>query len=215
MSKGIIYCAHCLVTGKKYIGQTIRTIEDRLYQHKAYSSKLDYKFYFAIRKYSFDNFIWGIVEECDISDLENKEKYWIQYFDTYMNGYNSTLGGEGGLNPKLCKSFCIEDPNGNIIEGNNIRDFCRTYNLDRSTFVKVLKGKHLCHKGYKLPSTKKVGLESMVDKKSSHYSFISPDGKVYTGKNITKFCEQMNLSRSPMFRLHKGLVKSHKGWRVA
>ena len=26
-------------------------------------------------------------------ELDDREKYWIQYFDSYQNGYNSTLGG--------------------------------------------------------------------------------------------------------------------------
>lgn len=33
------------------------------------------------------------VELCD--DLEEREKYWIKEFDTYKNGYNATLGGDG------------------------------------------------------------------------------------------------------------------------
>ena len=29
-------------------------------------------------------------------ELNTKEKYYIALFDTYSNGYNCTLGGDGG-----------------------------------------------------------------------------------------------------------------------
>ena len=32
---------------------------------------------------------------CPIEQLAEREKYWIDYYDTYNNGYNATRGGEG------------------------------------------------------------------------------------------------------------------------
>ena len=34
------------------------------------------------------------IEEVENSELDVKEKYWINYYDSYNNGYNSTLGGK-------------------------------------------------------------------------------------------------------------------------
>jgi hypothetical protein len=31
---------------------------------------------------------------------DNREEYWIIFYDALNNGYNETFGGEGGLNPK-------------------------------------------------------------------------------------------------------------------
>ena len=51
-------------------------------------------FYSALRKYGKENFYFEILEECQIKDLNEKEKYWIQYYDTFHNGYNATEGGD-------------------------------------------------------------------------------------------------------------------------
>lgn len=55
--------------------------------------------YSAIQKYGWDNIKHEIIES-DINYLEeanNREQYWIQYYNSFYNGYNSTLGGDGTL----------------------------------------------------------------------------------------------------------------------
>ena len=88
---GVIYKATCMISGKSYIGQT-NNFEKRKAQHLR--SKDNYPFHCAIRKYGEDNFIWEILEECEISNLNEREIYWIDQYDTYNNGYNCTLGGD-------------------------------------------------------------------------------------------------------------------------
>lgn len=51
-------------------------------------------FHRAIRKYGIDNWTTEILETIDNDLLNEKEKYWIEYFDSFKNGYNSTTGGE-------------------------------------------------------------------------------------------------------------------------
>lgn len=96
--KGVIYCFHCIPTGKKYIGLTEKTLEYRVKQH-LHNVKQNYKtsrkFYNSIKKYGIDNFIIGIIEECDVFLLYEREKFYIKKYNTYKNGLNSTLGGEG------------------------------------------------------------------------------------------------------------------------
>lgn len=53
------------------------------------------KFYNALRKYGYKNFTFEVIEECsnDPAILDERERYWIEFYDSYKNGYNSTLGG--------------------------------------------------------------------------------------------------------------------------
>ena len=44
-------------------------------------------------KYGIENFSVQQIEECDVSQLDEREIYWIRYYDTYRQGYNATLGG--------------------------------------------------------------------------------------------------------------------------
>ena len=49
--------------------------------------------YRAMRKYGAGIFHIEQIEECENSKLDEREKYWIEYYDSYKNGYNSTPGG--------------------------------------------------------------------------------------------------------------------------
>lgn len=50
-----------------------------------------------MKKYGIEHFSISLIEECDLSILDQREEYWIKYYDTYNNGYNATLGGDGKL----------------------------------------------------------------------------------------------------------------------
>ena len=94
---GYIYKVTNNINGKMYIGQTRRTIEQRWKQHiyDSFNNSLDTSaFHCAIRKYGIEAFKIEQVEECDNEQLNNRETYWINYFDTFHNGYNLTTGGE-------------------------------------------------------------------------------------------------------------------------
>ena len=46
-----------------------------------------------MRKYGAGIFHIEQIEECENSKLDEREQYWIEYYDSYKNGYNSTPGG--------------------------------------------------------------------------------------------------------------------------
>jgi group I intron endonuclease len=100
--KGIIYFIENKKTRQLYIGRTKQDFYKRMRQHiyNAYNpNRNDYnkKLYQALREYGDDgnNFQYGILEECDLSEIGHKEIYWIDYFRTYEDAYhyNNTPGG--------------------------------------------------------------------------------------------------------------------------
>jgi group I intron endonuclease len=96
-----IYKALNTITGKVYIGFDSKW-PNRQIVHKSASKKQDYKFYRAIRKYEWDNFQWSILYQSQDKDhtLKVMENYFINEYDSFHNGYNSTLGGDGTLGRK-------------------------------------------------------------------------------------------------------------------
>lgn len=85
------------INGKSYIGQSNNIIR-RISEHKSESYRqheINKVLYKAIKKYGIQNFDFDIIEECYVDELDDRERYWIDYFDCYKNGYNCTLGGKG------------------------------------------------------------------------------------------------------------------------
>ena len=84
------------INGKIYIGQSVN-IASRWSSHKSEFKKRKYdtKLYRAMEKYGLNNFALEIIEECAQDKLDEREVYWIEYYDSYHNGYNETFGGQG------------------------------------------------------------------------------------------------------------------------
>lgn len=97
---GFIYKITCLKNNKLYIGQTTKTIEWRFEKHlydaeKSKNPRLHFQR--AIKKYGKDAFkIEKIDEAKNQNELNEKEKYWIKFYNSIENGYNTAEGGEGG-----------------------------------------------------------------------------------------------------------------------
>lgn len=97
--KGFIYKITNRVNNKVYIGQTHFTIEHRFKQHiKNYNIEhRKQPLYMAFDKYGIDNFYVEALEEVECDKLDEREIYWIAYYDSFKNGYNATLGGKGNI----------------------------------------------------------------------------------------------------------------------
>lgn len=94
---GKIYIITNDINNKVYIGQTIQKLSKRFSGHCCYSkSDRSSNMYIkrAIHKYGKDKFHISLIEEVSVEKLNEREKYWITYYDSYNNGYNLTLGGQ-------------------------------------------------------------------------------------------------------------------------
>lgn len=107
---GIIYRLQNKVNGKIYIGKTISKFQYRLTKHLSVARN-NGKTYIAnaIRKYGWDNFTKDIICSCigNYDDLDALEVYFIQLYQSNVNGYNLTIGGEkltGKNNPMFGKN---------------------------------------------------------------------------------------------------------------
>lgn len=86
------------VNGKIYIGKTIKTIESRWKEHLSdYNKSRNEKrpLYDAMIKYGIEHFSIEKIEECSTENLNERERYWIEFFGSFKFGYNATIGGDG------------------------------------------------------------------------------------------------------------------------
>ena len=115
---GLIYSAFCTASGKYYVGQTVRALEQR--QKKHFESNGCPVFYNALKKYGKGAFVWTILirlystddSAIDQKDLNDAEQYWINQFNCISpNGYNlRTKGGrtgKGKLHPSTIAKLIV------------------------------------------------------------------------------------------------------------
>ena len=81
------------INDKVYIGQTINSVENRFKRHinDSINNVFDCHFHRAIRKYGSEHFKVEIIDVARTQEeLTLKEQYWINYYDSFKNGYNET-----------------------------------------------------------------------------------------------------------------------------
>ena len=97
IENGKIYKYTNLINGMVYIGQTKQTLEQRDYKHITQLNDNTY-FHRAIKKYGRNNFLLELIEDnIPFNELNEKEKYYINYFESFYTtgkGYNLTQGGQ-------------------------------------------------------------------------------------------------------------------------
>ena len=84
------------INEKIYIGKTEFSIEKRFKEHchDAFIERNEKRpLYAAMRKYGIEHFHISLIEETD--NPEEREKYWIEYYQSFKYGYNATMGGDG------------------------------------------------------------------------------------------------------------------------
>lgn len=159
MSMGI-YKITNKINNKSYIGQSIH-IEDRWTDEKycafeptahRYNTILSQ----AFRKYGIDNFVFEILEQCSQEELNEKEKYYIQKYDSYYNGYNATMGGEGNIHNeiKITKEELLEIYDLLLNSTISQKDIAIKYNVGEDTISNINHGKTRIINGYSFPLRK-------------------------------------------------------------
>ena len=92
MKTGIIYGYTNLESGKMYIGQTLHP-KRRWLAHRYGKYKSGWHKYYQNNP---DKYEYSVIEYDVYEDkLDEREIFWISFFDSYHNGYNLTEGGGG------------------------------------------------------------------------------------------------------------------------
>ena len=124
-------------------------IERRWIEHKNIDNYLNpnnesyyRKLYTAFREDGIENFTFSIIEECAEEELNNREIYWIEYYNSYITGYNMTRGGQGFSRETM--PVYSYDRNGNFIqEYPSVREAAKILNTTPNAIWVALSKHHL------------------------------------------------------------------------
>ena len=146
------------INDKAYIGQAI-DIESRWSKEKSRAFQPNSHEYNktlskAFRKYGIENFTFEVIEECNIDLLNQKEIYYISYYDTYFNGYNETTGGNNGTSnacSKISKQQLLEIYN--LLQNSSLsqKEIADLYHVGNDVISTINHGKSRRLDGYVYP----------------------------------------------------------------
>jgi group I intron endonuclease len=160
-------------TRKIYVWQSCN-IEKRFKAYKHIQTKTQIKLYRSFNKHGIDNHIFEIIEECVIEKLNDKERYWQDYYNVIgPNGLNCVLtksNTKSGYISDEIKSKISNSNKGKIVSKetklkmsiagkNKIFTNIHKYNLKISLQNRILTNKHLSYlKGNNSRSKKVINI---------------------------------------------------------
>lgn len=192
-----------------YVGQT-KNLKKRHYQHihesMNNSKNCEYNSVLArgMRKNGADNYELLVLEECPIDKLDEREKYWIDYYNTFYDGYNCTLGGQGVSGYSLYGDDTIEEI-ANLLKNSShtMKAIAEYTNTSLTTVCLINQGE--CRqdilKNYNFPIRERV-----VDKQIKKFWSIV-DKILNTDLSLREIAEQTDSRYEYVRRINKGDVR--------
>ena len=125
---------------------------------------------------------------------------------------------------KIVKSYgLVLDPIGVAHDITNMQKFAKENGLDRRNLKSVIEGKMPSEKGWRKYDEGLVGVAYINQLTEQHFAakefrLLSPEGEIFSGTNITKFCEERGLCKeniTAVLNESNKSKKSYKGWRNA
>ncbi len=210
----LIYQIKNKINNKIYIGQTIQSLNKRWRSHiwECTTQVSNMAITKAIVKYGVANFdITVICEATSQDDLNNKEIYYIKYFNSMTpNGYNLTSGGR--------VNYIISDETRKKISNSNKGHF-----VSEETRKKLSES----HMGHVVSEETKLKLsiinknKTIPDKvriaasiKSSKTYILLKNNVLYVITNMRKFAKENNHQITNLSSLATGKIEIYKGFKL-
>ncbi len=127
----------------------------------------------------------------------------------YWRGWRRPDSNPINKKREQCKNFKLQDPNGKIYSGVDIKTFCKIHNLNHFTIYRVMGGYLNHHKGWVLPGNPPPRKPSFTI-----FKLKGPDGKIYEGVGLRKFAREQNVNVSGLHAILSKKYQSYKGWTV-
>ena len=196
------------LNNKCYIGQTT-DYKRRFQEHKniGYGIEENKLLYYAIKKYGIENFSFEVIED-KTSKYNEREKYWIQYYDSFENGYNMTEGGEEPpLNIGINSPFATHTEEEiekikQLLRDTKIqyKDIATMFNYDSSTIERINYGKLWRNDSETYPIRKESSREYQKERALNIINDL-----LYTNLTQKKIAEKYGCARTTVTAINRGV----------
>lgn len=198
----IIYKITNKTNGKIYVGQTVRSLEERISEHKRKKKALISQ---AIKKYGINNFDVEVIDSAKtIDDLNKKEIQWINHYNSLTpNGYNQCEGGgnTSGYNHKEESKLKMSEAKSGMYLGENNPFYGKTHSEESKQKMSAARAGRTLTDEWK----KKIG-------KSCQKKVVNIDtGEVF--ESVKSAAEKYDLKDTHISRVCKGKGKTTGGFR--
>jgi len=207
-------------SGKVYIGQSV-DVNRRLkrYKNMSVSTKKQTKLWRSLVKYGSNKHKYVLIEECEESKLNERERYYQELYDSVENGlncnYTRTKDKSGRVSKETLKRMSeVQKGNKNMLgfkHTEETKDKIRKKALGRKFTDEQNKRKG--KKGITPPLKGKFGAENPISKKIGQYSKNGELIKVWDSAMDVK--RELGFSNSNICSCCKGNLKTSSGyvWR--
>ena len=170
-------------SGNSYIGQS-RDIEHKFYYYRLSSDwiKEQRKLYNSLKKYGYENHVFEVIEECSEDNINEREIYWINHFNSVINGLNLKYGGIGGRHSEETKQNISKSLMGKKQSKETIEKRSKSLQgMKRSDYTKQLMSEAGKNKkitwGNKISEAKKNSNYTFTQEHKDNLSKNSPNSK--------------------------------------
>ena len=204
---GRIYIIKNKINNKVYVGQTKVSIKLRFQNHlSAARCGRGYTIGKAIRKYGEENFYIELLEECLASELNEREMYWITFYNATDNkfGYNMSLGGNVNRKPTQIDENLVLKL---FKEGKSAHEITKLLHTNAYNISNILK-KHNIVYGVDLQRTPKDKVTEVIQLYQKGYSSIQISQKLEINKSTVLRILKRNNIPTRTFKETKNLGRN-------
>jgi group I intron endonuclease len=180
-------------TGRVYVGQSV-DIEKRWKQHCSLYNKETSALTNSLKKHGVENHTFQVIEECSIDMLNERERYWQDYYDCVESGlnckYTSTNDKTGSLSDETSKKISLSKK-GTKLSIESVLSIKKRMNTNHPMKGRKHSSESLLkmsesHKGLKMSESSKEKRRITISKRCPVYDILCRTNLSESLKNVNR-----------------------------
>ena len=226
-----IYKITDIINNKAYIGRAV-DLKNREWRHYCYCEpekyskaslqpEINMRIHQAMmQNRNKDNFLFEVLEYCPVEFLDEREQYYISYYNTkFPNGYNSTDGGqtyphrkgEEHYNHSLTQ-YQVDQIYDFLISGKTVKEIQTIIpQASMETISAINNGYNWRKENYNYPLSRLNGVIKINDEEIKKIRTLWKNGKTITEiKKLYPFIARTTISDIISGKTHKGIAMDYE-----